>query len=106
MSRVAPSENYRHITSLVVFAHPESQAAVMTVLQRISEADVTPGDIPGRFVVCLESETLAEATATIESIRESRGVQGACLVFHQQERADCLDEAVPVTHASVSEVTP
>ena len=99
------SEVFSHITSLVVLSRPEESSLVLDALQEIPAAEVMRSDVPGRFVVCLESQSLGETTAMIESIRNTHGVQDASLVFHQQERADRLDETVSVTHSSVREAT-
>ena len=80
-----PDADVRHVSSLLVRAHPARLDAVVARIARLSVAEVATSDPSGKIVVTLETRDENEIVAAMNSLQQMAGVVSVALVYHQSE---------------------
>ena len=88
------SEDYLHISSLIVQLHPDRLGDVYRNIEALADTTIYKGSRDDKLVVVLETATDARITQAIDHILSLDGVLTVNLVYQHSEAADALNEAI------------
>jgi len=86
--------NETHISSLIVYARPGSDAVVADALGRFAGVEIHAAGAAGKIIITLECPAAAVVMDTVEQINRIPGVVNAVLVYHHCESSEALEEEV------------
>jgi nitrate reductase NapD len=81
----AAESSPRHVSSLVVRAHPDRVDTVVRRIAALPAAEVAISDPSGKIVVTLETDDEDAIVGAMNSIQRMAGVVSVALVYHQTE---------------------
>lgn len=77
-----------NISSLVLHAHPERQAALMAAIGKFPGVEVQGANSDGRLAVTMETDSADEAVATYGKLQEIEGVLSLALIYQYSDDFD------------------